>query len=246
MWPVQRIIQAEALKEDAFMQDSLFLCIIIVIFSDQFHLFRQECTYFYPTAEKLQRPLRFTHRCVWVKVCGTDLGYPSKRDSVVSWNMNNLRLHWIGPDDQQSIQEDFNELFHWRLMLNGDIYCHAPSDYVNIVYKGMMSKRKCFVPDAVQIPIHGRAILNHMLTAAQWARLRDYNALFEQGARLNPDSKNCLIADALQWRGSAGDTSGVLFPSQFKHGCYYSFGARRLVMGLEYMFAHSFNVSTLR
>lgn len=155
--------------------------------------------------------------------------------------MNNLRLHWIGPEDQQSIQEDFNKLFHRKIMLNGDIYCQAPSAYVKRVYRGMMEKRKVFVPDDVEIPIHGRAILNQMLTAAQCTRLREYNTLFEQGG-FYPGSENRLIADALQWPGSAGDTSGILFPSQLKHGCYYSFGARRLVMGLEFMFANGFNV----
>lgn len=240
VWLVQRIILAETLKEDGFMQDSLFVCVIIIVFSDQCHLIRQECTRFYPTAEKLQRPLRFTHRVVWVRVCGTDLGYPSKRDRVVSWNLNNLRLHWIGPEDQPSIQEDFNNLFHRRIVLNGDIYCQAPSDYVKSVYKGMMAKHKFYVSDD-EIPIRGRAILNQMLTPAQCTRLREYNELFEQGG-FYPGSENRLIADGLQWPGSAGDTSGVLFPSQLKHGCYYSFGARRLVMGREFMFANGFNV----
>ena len=126
-------------------------------------------------------------------------------------------------------------------MLSGDVYCAAPRSVVEAVYKKMLSKRHHFLEEGEPVPIHGRAILAGMVTPGQCGRLQAYA---DQEGESSDGSlpASHLIADALQWPGSAGDTSGVLFPSQLKHGMYYSFTTRRLIVGLECMFANGWNV----
>ena len=48
---------------------------------------------------------------IWIKVCGTWLGYPSKRRRNLSWSWNRDRLIWTGPAEQKDVQADFDRLF---------------------------------------------------------------------------------------------------------------------------------------
>jgi hypothetical protein len=179
---------------------------------------------------------------IWIKVCGTWLGYPSKRRRNLSWSWNRDRLIWTGPAEQKDVQADFDRLFHRKIMLPGDVFCAAPDEYVAGVYGHAMGKRVCSLPDGQNVDVRGRRMLASILTPAQLQRLHAYEETHEAKHGTPPGPGSPLIADVMQWPGMPGDSSGAVFPSQLKHGLYYSFAARRLLMGLEGMFANGFNV----
>ena len=238
IWVVQRIIQAENQKEDGFFQDRCILFLSCVV---QFK-FDQECTRYFPTEQKMTIPLKDWFQVVWVKVCGTHLGFPSKRERRLSFNANHLRLRWIGPTEQKDIQADFDNLFHRAIMLPGDVYCAAPADSVIGMYGQKMKQRFANLPHDQNVNVQGRGMLASVLTPGQLQRIKAYEDEYQSEHGHPPGQDSHLIVDSMQWPHMPGDTSGTLFPSQLKHGLYYSFTARRLILGLEYMFANGWNV----
>ena len=178
----------------------------------------------------------------WINVCGTWLGYPSRRLRRLSWSYNRDRLVWTGPAEQQDVQDDFDRLFHRKIMLPGDVYCAAPDEYVAELYGRALNKRFCSLPDDKKVDIRGRGMLASVLTPAQVLRIQAYEDEYKKKHGKAPGLGSHLICDVMQWPGSAGDSSGSEFPSQLKHGLFYSFDVRRLILGLEGMFANGFNV----
>ena len=144
---------------------------------------------------------------IWIKVCGTWLGYPSKRRRNLSWSWNRDRLIWTGPAEQKDVQADFDRLFHRKIMLPGDVFCAAPDEYVAGVYGHAMGKRFCSLPDGQNVDVRGRRMLASILTPAQLQRLHAYEETHEAKHGTPPGLGSPLIADIMQWPGMPGDSS---------------------------------------
>ena len=203
------------------------------------HGFFQECTHRYPVASKLQRPLKPWFFIVWIKLCGTDCGFPSKRLRIFSFGGSLVSLVWCGPSSQKEIQADFFRLFRRRVCASGDVYFRAPPSIVDKVYRDLLKKRHMHIPADVSFSPLGRGIFRNALTAQQAVRLAEYEEFHADAHGRVPPS---LMVDVFQNVHSPGDTSGTDFPSQLKHGLYYSYKARRAAVGLEGMVANGWHI----
>ena len=72
---------------------------------------RQECTRNYPVTEKLVEPLRQWFWVVHIRVCGTHIGYPSKRLRSLAFGGYEPELVWCGPANPKEVQAEFDKLF---------------------------------------------------------------------------------------------------------------------------------------
>ena len=91
VWLTTRVCQAEAQREDGFMQ---------------------ECTRFYAVQQKLVKPVERWFFVVSIKVCGTFLGYPSKRLRSLAFGGYRGSLVWCGPQTPEEVQKEFERLFY--------------------------------------------------------------------------------------------------------------------------------------
>ena len=218
VWMTQRICMAEQRKE---------------------HGFFQECTRYYPVNSKLVQPLKRWFWVVHVQVCGTWIGYPSKRLRSLAFGGHHDSLLWCGPETPEKIQEEFDALFCRTTVLTGDSYLVAPEATVAAVYAKLASKRHNYWDPNAGVSLLGRGMLRSILTGAQLMRLQEYEDTYRRNTGMEPEK---LIVDVEQNVGSPGDTSGPMFPSQLKHNTFYSCGKRRLCTGLEGMVANGWHI----
>ena len=200
---------------------------------------RQERTRNYPVTEKLVEPLRQWFWVVHIRVCGTHIGFPSKRLRSLAFGGYEPELVWCGPANPKEVQAEFDKLFCRTLVTTGDSFLIAPEETVTAVYASLMNKRHNYLDSNAGVSFLGKGILRSILTGAQYARLTDYEDNYRRTTGMEPES---LIADVEQNVGSPGDTSGPSFPSQLKHNTFYSYGKRRLCTGLEGMVANGWHI----
>ena len=186
--------------------------------------------------QKLVEPLSPWFNVVWIKVCSSHGGFPSRRTRSLTFSNVRDRLHWVGPTDPQEVQRDFDSFFSRQLMLDGDIYLQASVEEVEEVYKKMLEKRQQYFDHESDISVYGKGILSSMLGPGQMSRLGAFADIYKE------KSQKPFLADCDHWPGSPGDTSGPLFPVQLKHGCIYSFAKRRLAIASEHLAAQGWHV----
>ena len=199
------------------------------------HTFNKECARNYPPKAKLKSPLAPWFRCVWIKICPTKIGSPSKRFRVLSFNLDVDTLVWIGPEDPAAIYNDFMSISSLETILTGDVYFVCSDAAVKERYKKFMVKRKLYIGDT-QFSVRGLVILRSFLAPGQLSRVEEYADLYKNRHGVFPIEG--YVVDVLQNPGSAGDVSGKWIPSQLRSGTYYSCGARRLAFASEHVFAN--------
>ena len=145
---------------------------------------------------------------------------------------------WVGPSNQQEIQAEFDGIFGRSVVLGGEAYVAAPEEAVRAVYYSMMAKRHHY-PEP-NLSLRGRGMLRSVLSPGNLARLEAYDmGLGRRAPGSFPESYMC---DVDHWPGSPGDTAGGHFPCQLTHGHVVAYRKRRLVIGMEHLFAQGWHV----
>lgn len=104
-------------------------------------LFIHECTPGYDF-QKLVTALNGTHSLFRIVLSPRQLGHPVQRARAFSFGVSKKTLCWLGPEDPDDIQKDFDALFHRRLMCSADVFMNASKDEANAELRRMAAAQK--------------------------------------------------------------------------------------------------------
>ena len=133
----------------------------------------------YPAQAK-QRHVAVTHTLVSLVVGPEGVGYPLRRSRCLAAGIANHSYVWVGPP-QESIHQDFMDIFGCDLQLTGDVYFVADDNDVKIYSKTLATHRGGvhLVDDAFDGPmasyLHNIVPPGAMLRLAEYSRFREHS-----------------------------------------------------------------------
>ena len=132
------------------------------------------------------------------------------------------------------MQKAYDDMFRADLVLTGDIFLQAPTEYLQKVFKERFKKHGRFYNSLEEVPVKGNALLR-IMPPGMPAR-RDAYAL------LRGNSERDFLADLDHWPNSPGGSYGSSFPCQLTHGNIWSWNKDRMCVGLEHFMAQGIHM----
>ena len=196
-------------------------------------MFFQECTPLFDIHGCLESPLAETHRLVSVVTGPSMMGWPTSRDRLLSAGLSLKSLVWVGPQDPQEIQAEFEKTFEKRCMLSGSVFFRADEDEVARWCQETLRRKKHFGP----MPT-GYKLWRKLFTPGQLQRMEQYRALQSEQAGID----GTFICDLDHWPNSPGPQPGPFFPTLLRHGTIVDMNAEKIAMSSDRFLALGFHI----
>ncbi len=176
-----------------------------------------------------------THEVI-AAVFGPDLlGWPVRRERMLSWCLKRGSLAWVGPTDGDAIHAEFRAMFGATIKVDGDIFAGLDSDeHMHEALTDLARLRRCYVRQDCALADSDVA---RLLSTSSRDHFLKYQDLFDK-MQSNPQTrKTAWIADLSQ-DPSHRCRAGEHLMTAMKNSTYYSFSKRRFLTTREVCVAH--------
>ena len=203
--------------------------------------FVQECTVFYPWIQKIKQPLENTHKCVRIKTSPVLIAVPSNRPRSLVTGLSLATLVWVGPEDDDEVQREFDEIFRRRCVATADVFLNAGEDEINNEMRRLaLVQGHCWpddfnVLDAIFLE-ETTDIMLQCLPPGGFSRYRDW----EKKRKLK--GGDCFLADCHHNVHSKGPQCGSVFPCELRATTVVAHHLGRMVTPYEQLAAHGWHM----
>ena len=199
------------------------------------HFYFTECAATYP-AQRQCHALDHLFTVVRVKASPHELGFPVRRPRMFSAGLALEWYVWVGPAEDEEIQQQWDEWFHKQCFLTGDSYFSASKEDVHAWTQERASARKSHLPPGWEAkPME--ELLPALLPAGAVARKSLYD-----DARRSDEALDGAYLCHLEHNPGFGPSAGPSFPPLDTHPNTFSYKKRRLAIPCEYFQAQGLDM----
>ena len=189
----------------------------------------------YPIVEKQRVVLDKTHVVKYVRTSPDKGGHPVKRRRTFGAAVTRGLNIWVGPENDQYVQADFDNFYNRTIEANGDLYFCADKTTVLEMVNAIAKRRRNTLPTNYK-DVDMADYLDSLLTEGQKHRKRDYDQEYADQISTQPT----WIADLDQ--NTSHHPPGVLVPPLDTHPLLFSWGKKRLAHPYEMLGMQGFDM----